>query len=419
VDVLARLRRGDHPALHVEGAGPGAVSYSELIGEIRRRAATLRDGGPPAIPDRTVWHSAALSPAEQLTDLLAALQAGVPALAVNRAWWPREQAAVEQLFADHPVGGHRALWLASSGTTGEPTPYGFSAEQVAGWWADPLLPVEAGARVVVSGDVGHGPVLRVALAALAGGAELRFAGRSQLGGLLHRDHVDLLCTTPILLRRTLRQLARHRRSVRGVRGTVLHQGDVRPHEAASWPTILGGTVWSAVSSTEAGGWITFGDVAPGVSWSAAPDASLRVSGPAVASARLDRPAPAHGWLTGDVVEQTAPLGALRLRSRPADHFLVDGVSVDPAVVERAVARHPLVADVAVVPRPHPERQHLVVAVIVPADPEWPPFLDDLVEVTAELEHEARPTALAIAGDLPTNAAGALSRRLLTYDEAGR
>jgi acyl-coenzyme A synthetase/AMP-(fatty) acid ligase len=427
VDVLAALAHVDRPALHVEGPDRRPLTFSELAAEVHRRAKALaasagatgsRSPSAGTRPDRVVWSSEAVPPAEQLIDLLAALQADRPVRAVNRAWWPREQAAVEQLFAEHD-GDEHALWLGSSGTTGEPTPYGFTGEQVSAWLAAPWPAIGPADRVVVTGDVGHGPVLRVALAALVAGAELRFAGRGQLAAVLHRERLDVLCTTPILLRRTLRQLERHERTVHGVALTIVHQGDLRAHEAAAWPTVLHGEVRSAVSSTEAGGWVTLPDAAPGVRWSTDPDGTLRLAGSAVARAWLHEPAPPLGWATGDLVDTSASDGTLRLRGRAADHFVVDGVSVDPLAVERALAAHPLVADVAVAPRPDPLRQHIVVAVIVPARPDWPPFPEDLAEVTAALNDAARPAALAIVEDLPTNAAGALSRRLLTYDEATR
>src|SRR6201997_1203998 len=61
-----------------------------------------------------------------------------------------------------------------------------------------------------------------------------------------------------------------------------------------------------------------------------------------------------GWLhTGDLMEVSAD-GAMRLVDRLRDVIITGGRNVYSAEVERAIAEHPDVADVAVIGRPHPE-----------------------------------------------------------------
>jgi acyl-coenzyme A synthetase/AMP-(fatty) acid ligase len=273
--------------------------------------------------------------------------------------------------------------------------------------------------VLVTGDLGHLATLRTVLAGLARGSAVRVSDRTHLAAhLAHRRH-DEVVTTPLLLRRALRQLRRRDRHPAGTTRLVLHQGHVRPHEWSAWADGPADVVQSRVSLTEAGGWMLLGErPAPGVELAVAGDGSVTCSGPEASPAGASGDRPEVGWSTGDLAERRAD-GTVHWRGRRRDRFVADGHEVDPVEVEAVLASHPLVAEVAVAPRPHPERGNLVVAVLVPADPEWPPFLDDLAPVTAALPHQARPSALAVVDDLPLNAAGAVHRRLVNYEEAGR
>jgi acyl-CoA synthetase (AMP-forming)/AMP-acid ligase II len=112
-------------------------------------------------------------------------------------------------------------------------------------------------------------------------------------------------------------------------------------------------------------------------------------------------------------------GHLHVIGRRRDRFECDGVAVWPQLVEEALAGHPLVADVAVAPRPDPDLGAFAVAVTVPTDPEHPPFLSDLEPVLADLPRAWRPKAQAIVESLPLTATGQVHRRMLAYDEAAR
>lgn len=119
------------------------------------------------------------------------------------------------------------------------------------------------------------------------------------------------------------------------------------------------------------------------------------------------------WLcTGDLgcVDEH---GLLHLAGRLTEMFIRGGYNVYPAEVERVLVEHPLVADVAVVPRPDDVMGEVGVAVVVPADPKRPPTL---AEVRAFLEPRlARyklPEGLSVVDALPLTPMQKIDRRAL-------
>lgn len=472
LDVLGERERRDLPALHLEpgGAEDRVLSFGELHDAVAHRAARLRHWSAADSPGSTGPGRRRIVAVEAprgsllLIELLAALEVGLHAgpgpsglatLAVNNAWWPRERDAVlEQVRpawvsagADpdrvpaavglrhepdvgpaDPAGdgagpaGEPVLWLASTGTDSDPTPYTFDEDQVRSWFVGDSASGQSSGpagRVLVTGEIAHAPVLRAALSALAAGAELRITDRTHLAAQLALGPYDRVVTTPLLLRRALRQLQRRHRHPAAVGSLILHQGPVRPHERTAWPQRFDATVHSWLSATEAGGWLLQDGRAPdGLTVRLDPDGTVRTDGPLSAAGSASRRRPEEGWPSGDRAVAD-PDGRLHWQGRHRDRFQVDGTEVDPVAVEAILAAHPLIAEIAIAPRPHPERGNQVVAVLVPADPEWPPFLEDLADVAATLPPSWRPEALAIVEDLPTNAAGALHRRLVNYEEASR
>ena len=78
-----------------------------------------------------------------------------------------------------------------------------------------------------------------------------------------------------------------------------------------------------------------------------------------------------GWLrTGDLA-RIDERSLVRLAGRAKEMFVRGGYNVYPAEVEAALAAHPAVTDVAVVPRPDPVMGEVGVAVVVPLDPAAP------------------------------------------------
>lgn len=125
----------------------------------------------------------------------------------------------------------------------------------------------------------------------------------------------------------------------------------------------------------------------------------------------------RGWLrTGDLglIDER---GNLRLAGRKTEMFIRGGYNVYPAEVEGALADHPAVAEVVVVPRPDHVMGELGVAVIVPLDPSRPP---SLAEVRSFLEPKlARyklPEAIRVVAELPRTPMQKIDRRALAAAE---
>lgn len=125
-----------------------------------------------------------------------------------------------------------------------------------------------------------------------------------------------------------------------------------------------------------------------------------------------------GWLrTGDlaVVDER---GRFRLAGRAKEMYVRGGYNVYPQQVEAALGTHPAVADVAVVPRPDAVMGEIGVAVVVPADPETPPTLEDLrTHLHGVLAPFRHPEALRIVDALPLTAMQKLDRATLAAHEA--
>lgn len=125
-----------------------------------------------------------------------------------------------------------------------------------------------------------------------------------------------------------------------------------------------------------------------------------------------------GWLrTGDLARIDGR-GLVRLAGRAKEMFIRGGYNVYPAEVEAALAAHPAVAEVAVVPRPDPVMGEIGVAVVVPRDPAAPPSLDDLrTFLDARIAAYKRPEALRIVDALPLTPMQKIDRRTLAAAEA--
>ena len=126
-----------------------------------------------------------------------------------------------------------------------------------------------------------------------------------------------------------------------------------------------------------------------------------------------------GWLrTGDL-GLIDDRGNLRLAGRKKEMFIRGGYNVYPAQVESALADHPGVADVAVVPRPHDVMGEIGVAVIVPADTTRPPSLEDVrTFLEPQLARYKLPEAIRVVDALPLTPMQKIDRRRLAAYEAG-
>jgi acyl-CoA synthetase (AMP-forming)/AMP-acid ligase II len=127
---------------------------------------------------------------------------------------------------------------------------------------------------------------------------------------------------------------------------------------------------------------------------------------------------AGGWLrTGDL-GRLGRRGNLSLAGRQKEMYIRGGYNVYPAEVEAVLTSHPRIAEVAVVPRPDAVMGEVGVAVVVPAQPDQPPSLDDLrAFLDGRLARYKLPEAVRVVEALPLTAMQKLDRRALAEHEA--
>lgn len=110
-------------------------------------------------------------------------------------------------------------------------------------------------------------------------------------------------------------------------------------------------------------------------------------------------------------------GFYYLAGRTKEMYKSGGENVYPAEVERVLATHRLVADVAVVGIPDEKWGEVGLAVVVAGEEE--PALDDLIaHARGRLAGYKLPKAMIIVDDLPRNVTGKVSREALKAQYAG-
>jgi O-succinylbenzoic acid--CoA ligase len=145
------------------------------------------------------------------------------------------------------------------------------------------------------------------------------------------------------------------------------------------------------------------------------DGEIQVRGPMLLRSYRDgtTPVDADGWLHTDDAGELTPDGRLVVHGRRGDLVITGGENVWPAPVERVLHEHPAVAEVAVVGRPDATWGQVVTAVLVPADPQAPPSLDELRDhVKATLPPWCAPRKLELVQSLPRTLLGKVQRRAL-------
>jgi acyl-CoA synthetase (AMP-forming)/AMP-acid ligase II len=112
-----------------------------------------------------------------------------------------------------------------------------------------------------------------------------------------------------------------------------------------------------------------------------------------------------GWLD--------EVGRLHLAGRSKEMYVRGGYNVYPVEVESVLSSHPLVADIAISPRPDAVMGELGVAVVVPRRLDEVPDLDDLRRfAAARLAAYKLPEGLLVVAGLPLTAMEKLDRRAL-------
>jgi len=130
-----------------------------------------------------------------------------------------------------------------------------------------------------------------------------------------------------------------------------------------------------------------------------------------------------GWyFTGDMGYLDAE-GELFVSGRVDDMIITGGENVHPVEVEDALARHPLVRDVAVIGEPDERWGERIVAFVVPgATTLTAAELDQYCRECGDLASFKRPRRIVFVREIPKTASGKILRRLLReghYTEAHR
>ncbi|PDP85305.1 AMP-dependent synthetase [Glycomyces fuscus] len=390
--------QGARPLQAVRGLAP------EHLGDLLARAL---DGHGPAllpIPDGT--------PDARVEELLAAMR---PASL-------RTPDGVAALDGAVPAGGDTALVITTSGSTGAPKGVELSAAALRSSARASVRRIGAapGDAWLCVLPAGHISGIQVMTRALATGTRARHAAFSadavaELARGL-RPHVSLV---PTQLRRLLAA-----GTDLSLFGTVLLGG------AAADPALLrearaaGGRVVTTYGMSETcGGCVYDGVPLDGVrvrvdSPSPGEAGRILLSGPVLLNGYRLAPgvradpgalvADGDGtrWLRTNDLGRLDGDGRLSVLGRVDEVVNTGGHKVVPGQVNARLLEHPAVADSVVVGRPDPEWGERVSAVVVPADPDAPPSLEQLrAWVRERLPAYAAPRELEVRERLPMLASG--------------
>jgi acyl-CoA synthetase (AMP-forming)/AMP-acid ligase II len=126
-----------------------------------------------------------------------------------------------------------------------------------------------------------------------------------------------------------------------------------------------------------------------------------------------------GWYrTGDIGKLTAD-GYLYILDRAKDMIISGGENIYPAEVEAVLARHPAVADVAVLGRPDPTWGEAVHAVIIPAAGQAVPAGEIIAWCRDRLAHFKCPKSVEFTDALPRTTTGKVLKRELRAQLTGQ
>jgi acyl-CoA synthetase (AMP-forming)/AMP-acid ligase II len=126
-----------------------------------------------------------------------------------------------------------------------------------------------------------------------------------------------------------------------------------------------------------------------------------------------------GWYrTGDIAKLTAD-GYLYILDRAKDMIISGGENIYPAEVEAVLARHPAVADVAVLGRPDPTWGEAVHAVIIPAPGPPVPPEEIITWCRDHLSHYKCPKTIEFTTAFPRTTTGKVLKRELRAQLSAR
>lgn len=313
---------------------------------------------------------------------------------------PARAAVLAAARPDEPVEAGDALVVVSSGTTGDPKAAVLTHEAV------------TASALATSHRLGVEPATDRWLACLP---------LSHVGGLSVVTRA-LRTGTPLTVHPGFDAQATEKAAAEGCTLTSLVPTALRRIDPSLFRAILVGGqappsvrpshVIATYGMTETGSGVVYDGIPlDGVEVRIEPDGEIHLRAPMVLRAYRDGSDPklSDGWLpTGDLGELRD--GQLQVHGRRGELIITGGENVWPNAVERALATHPGVGEVAVVGRRDADWGERVVAVLVPTDPATPPSLDELrAWVKRTLPSYAAPTVLQVASSLPRTASGKVRR----------
>ena len=200
-------------------------------------------------------------------------------------------------------------------------------------------------------------------------------------------------------------------------GVLLVGGGALDPELGRRVAERGGHIVSTYGLTETSGGIAYdGRLFEGTRARIGAGEEIELRGPTLMEGyRLDPAATASaftldGWLRTRDAGVLHDTGHLQVDGRLDDAIRTGAETVWPQRVERALADHPKIADIAVAGRPDPEWGARVVAFVVPASAVDPPTLEELHDHAGErLPRFMIPRALVLMTDLPRTVSGKLRR----------
>ncbi|MEU4328928.1 AMP-binding protein [Nonomuraea dietziae] len=298
------------------------------------------------------------------------------------------------------VGADIAVVIATSGSTGAPKGVMLTASALSASAASSLrrLGASSGERWLCCLPPSHVSGLQVLVRSLLSRAEPiiheRFDPAAVAGS--GAEHVSLVPTQ-------LHRLMESGADLSAFRTILLGGAAPRPGLLEAARQAGARIVTTYGSSETSGGCVYDGSPLDQVDLKIRDDGRILVSGPVLFSGYRSGEAGAvleDGWFaTSDL--GSIENGRLRVLGRADDVINTGGEKVVAASVTEVLARHPEIADVAVVGRPDPEWGQAVVAVVVPRDPAATPTLGQLRAYCRDrLPAYAAPRELRLMSALP-------------------
>jgi o-succinylbenzoate---CoA ligase len=183
---------------------------------------------------------------------------------------------------------------------------------------------------------------------------------------------------------------------------------------------FGGRVVETYGLTESCGGVVYDGIPfPGTEVRLADEDRIELRGPTLMEGYRADPAATgaafdvRGWLRTSDAGRFDDDGRLHVDGRLDEAIRTGGETVWPEEVERTLAGHPKVAEVAVAGRPHAEWGEQVVAFVVPRTIDDAPSLEELRDHASEtLARHKAPRELVLMHELPRTTGGKLRRLAL-------